>query len=369
MMAEPIRVAQVMGYMNGGGVESVVMNYYRHIDREKVQFDFIVCRGSVGIPKEEIESLGGRIFVVPNYSRIIEFHRAIFQLCRENSWAIVHSHLNALSVFPLHAAMKAGVDCRIAHSHSTGNPIEGLRYLVKITLRRLSRRYSTHCFACSRHAGDWLFGKNSKYEVIYNAIDCDQFRYSPDIRKEIRQELGIHEHVQVIGHIGRFCQQKNQAYLLDLLQAILAERKDVLLMMIGDGDDKPAVAAEVKYRNLDEHIIILPNTKEIWRYYQAFDIFVLPSLYEGLGMVAIEAQLAGLPCILSDNVPRSASLGGRTVYLPLDDGQRWRDQLSHFMDEGASRTAVGVESSGMRNYDINRQAVALAKRYQSYVGR
>ncbi|MFR9005995.1 MAG: glycosyltransferase [Collinsella aerofaciens] len=158
--------------------------------------------------------------------------------------------------------------------------------------------------------------ENSKYEVIYNAIDCDQFRYSPDIRKEIRQELGIHEHVQVIGHIGRFCQQKNQAYLLDLLQAILAERKDVLLMMIGDGDDKPAVAAEVKYRNLDEHIIILPNTTEIWRYYQAFDIFVLPSLYEGLGMVAIEAQLAGLPCILSDNVRVALPLGAYSVSAP-----------------------------------------------------
>ena len=153
-----IRVAQIMGYMDGGGVEQVVMNYYRHIDRSRVQFDFLVCEGSGMVPSDEIEALGGRVFMVPGYRRLPRYMAELERLFREERWPIVHSHVNALSVFPLRAAKKAGVPVRIAHSHSTAGKGEPVKNAAKAVLKCFANVYPTHRMACSRYAGEWLFG-------------------------------------------------------------------------------------------------------------------------------------------------------------------------------------------------------------------
>ena len=170
-MTNPIRVAQIVGKMNGGGVEAVVMNYYRHIDRSKVQFDFLVDSDSTLIPREEIESLGGRVFEVPPYQHVVEYQRELQRLFKQEGWKIVHSHINALSVFPLRAAKKAGVPVRIAHSHSTSGKGEYAKNTLKAVLKTQSNRYPTHRFACSKFAGEWLFGNAAEFDVVYNAID------------------------------------------------------------------------------------------------------------------------------------------------------------------------------------------------------
>lgn len=173
-MTEQIRVAQVVGKMVGGGVEAVVMNYYRHIDRSKVQFDFLVDSDSTLVPREEIESLGGRVFEIPPYQHVVEYQRELQRLFKEENWKIVHSHINALSVFPLRAAKKAGVPVRIAHSHSTSGKGEFAKNVVKGFLKLFSTRYPTDLAACTEYAGKWLFG-SSHFTVFNNAIDLSSF--------------------------------------------------------------------------------------------------------------------------------------------------------------------------------------------------
>lgn len=235
-MANPIRVAQIVGKMNGGGVEAVVMNYYRHIDRSKVQFDFLVDSDSTLLPREEIESLGGRVFEIPPYQHVIEYQRELHRLFKQEGWKIVHSHINALSVFPLRAAKKAGVPVRIAHSHSTSGKGEYAKNALKSVLKTQSNRYPTHLFACSKFSGEWLFGKAAHFEVVYNAIDLDRFRFNVEARAEARADLGLVGDQFVIGHVGRFTAQKNHAFLIDVFTEVAKRRDDAVLLLVGTGE-------------------------------------------------------------------------------------------------------------------------------------
>lgn len=234
----PIRVAQVMGKMLGGGVESVVMNYYRHIDRSKVQFDFLVDADSTRVPEEEIKALGGRVFRIPPYQHPLRYRKELVRLFREEHWPIVHSHINALSVFPLSAAKKAGIPVRIAHSHSTMGKGEFAKNLMKLALRPFSNLYPTERFACSEYAGKWLFGRDANFTVIPNAIELEKFHFDPVIRQETRKELGVADDMFLIGHVGRFMPQKNQAFLVDVLAELLMQEPNTMLAFVGDGPDR-----------------------------------------------------------------------------------------------------------------------------------
>lgn len=268
-MTEPVRVAQVVGKMVGGGVEAVVMNYYRHIDRSKVQFDFLVDSDSTLVPRDEIESLGGRVFEIPPYQHIAEYQRELQRLFKQEGWKIVHSHINALSVFPLRAAKKAGVSVRIAHSHSTSGKGEYAKNALKAVLKTQSNRYPTHRFACSQFAGEWLFGKAAHFEVVYNAIDLDRFRFNAEARAQARADLGL---------------------------------------------------------------------------------------------VGVEAQVSGLPCLLSDAITREVDVTGECKFLPIDSPVVWADEicsLSKKSDEGRDSTSPG----SFVHYDIGQQADWLLRRY------
>ena len=202
--SRPIRVAQVMGKMLGGGVEAVVMNYYRHIDRSRVQFAFLVDADSTRVPRDEIESLGGRVFVVPPYQKPLSYQRELVKLFAEQRWPFVHSHINTLSVFPLRAAQSAGVPVRIAHSHSTSNPNERAKTVLKDILRTQANRYPTARFACGQYAGEWLFGRDQSFAVMPNAIDLQRFKFSYAKRLDLREKLGIDAGAFVVLHMGRF---------------------------------------------------------------------------------------------------------------------------------------------------------------------
>lgn len=249
---EPIRVAQVMGKMLFGGTESVVMNYYRHIDRTKVQFDFIADSDSkMPIPrKEEIERFGGRIFIVPPYQRIHEYIPALIKLFREQKYQIVHAHISTLNVFPLYAAKRAGVPVRISHSHTTAAKGEWRKNILKYSLRPFAKVYATHYAACSEMAGKWLFGKKTmghgEVTILHNAIELDKYKYDENVRKEVRKELGLDEDKFVIGHVGRFCYQKNQDFLIDVFEEVYKRNPNAVLLMVGDGEDLPRIKERVK---------------------------------------------------------------------------------------------------------------------------
>lgn len=365
-MTNPIRVAQIVGKMNGGGVEAVVMNYYRHIDRSKVQFDFLVDSDSTLIPREEIESLGGRVFEVPPYQHVVEYQRELQRLFKQEGWKIVHSNINALSVFPLRAAKKAGVPVRIAHSHSTSGKGEYAKNALKAVLKTQSNRYPTHRFACSKFAGKWLFGKAAHFEVVYNAIDLDRFCFNAEARAQARADLGLVGNQFAIGHVGRFTAQKNHAFLIDVFAEVAKRRDDAVLLLVGTGEAGASVKALVDERGLTDRVKFLGQRSDVNRLYQAFDAFVLPSLYEGLGLVGVEAQVAGLPCLFSDAITREVDVTGESCFLPIDHSKAWIEALSCLVPrKRAERSKLSLKK--FDSYDIYKQSLILTEKYQQFV--
>lgn len=359
----PIRVCQVVGNMNGGGVEQVVMNYYHHVDRSRVQFDFVVTEGSTLVPSQDIEGLGGRVFLVPPYKQLAGFESALYGLFKGHpEWRIVHSHMNALSVFPLHQAARAGVPVRIAHSHSTSGKGELLKNAAKAILRTQANRYPTHRFACSKFAGEWLFGKGVPFEVMYNAIDLDRFWFSAPARAKARAGLGLVGGQVAIGHVGRFMPQKNHGFLIEALARACERRDDLVLLCVGSGEAEALAESSVAERGLSDKVKFLGQRDDVNELYQAFDAFALPSLYEGLCLVGVEAQAAGLPCILSDAITREVDVTGTCDFLPIDDPDVWAEAFCHIEPRTEAERA-GIDHADFANYDIVRQGAWLTERY------
>lgn len=320
---EPIRIAHIVGKWVGGGVEAVIMNYYRHIDRNKIQFDFLCDDDSTNIPYDEIEKLGGRIILVPPYQKVFKYHKELKRIFKENKYKIVHSHINTLSVFPLFAAKCAGVPVRIAHSHSTTNKKEWKKNLLKLALRPFSKVFATKYMCCSELAGRWLFGdkefdKGNVY-ILNNAIDLDKFKYDEKLRIKKRKELGIKDDTLVIGHIGRFVEQKNHRFLIDIFNELHKKNPNSILLLVGQGPLQEEIKEKVHSIGLDDSVIFLGQRNDVNDLYQAMDLFLFPSLYEGLGMVVIEAQAASLPCVVSTEVPTVAKISELIKFVDLKE--------------------------------------------------
>ena len=283
---EKIIVAHIMGKWNGGGVESVVMNYYRNIDRNRIQFHFLCDEDSTDIPYEEIEKLGGKVIVIPPYQKLFKYQKELYRIFKENNYKIIHSHINALSVFPLRIAKKAGVPIRIAHSHSTSNKKEWKKNILKMILRPFSKLYANNYFACTEYAGKWLFGKKvverKELNVINHAIDFKKFEFNENTREELRKELGIKEDVLVIGHVGRFMKQKNHEFLIDVFEKAIKQDDNIYLILVGQGPLEDKIKEMAKEKGIENKILFLGQRNDVNKLYQAMDIFVLPSLYEGL---------------------------------------------------------------------------------------
>lgn len=369
---EPIRIAQIIGKWVGGGVEAVVMNYYRHIDHEKIQFDFICDEDSTNIPYEEIESLGGKVIIIPPYQKINKYVKELTKVLKEGNYKIVHSHINALSVFSLYCAKKAGVPVRIAHSHSTTNKVEWKKNMLKQCLKPFSKLYATDYFACTEHAGRWLFG-NKEYDkgnvyVLNNAIDLDKFKYDEKIRKEKRKELGIKDNQLIIGHIGRFVAQKNHNFLIDIFNEIHKKNNNSILILAGQGPLMDEIKSKVNNLGLTSNVKFLGQRNDANELYQAFDIFLLPSIYEGLGLVLIEAQCAGNLCFASTEVPKIAKTTDNLEFIPLSASpEDWATEILTKIENHQRKVHTNeIKKSG---YDIKEEAKKLEKKYKVYLDR
>lgn len=356
---KPIVVAQIMGKWFGGGVEAVIMNYYRNIDRSKVQFDFICDEDSTNIPYDEIKKLGGRVIICPPYQKIFEYERFLIDLFKKNNYKIVHSNINTLSIFPLRAAKKAGVPIRIAHSHSTTNKKEWKKNLMKQALRPFSKKYATDYFACSELAGRWLFGdktfEQGKVTIINNAIDLDKFKYDEKIRKEKRKELNINDDTLVVGHIGRFVAQKNHTFLIDIFNELHTKEKNSILLLIGQGPLMGEIKQKVEALGISDSVKFLGQRDDVNELYNVMDLFLFPSLYEGLGMVLIEAQANGLPCIASTEVPKIADISSNVQFYDLNDSiDIWLKNYDTNRFKFICKNCI---------YDIKKEAEKLEKYY------
>lgn len=366
MKKQPIIVAQIMGKWVGGGVEAVIMNYYRNIDRSKVQFDFICDEDSTNIPYDEIKKIGGRVIICPPYQKIFEYERFLIDLFKKNNYKIVHSNINALSVFPLRAAKKAEVPIRIAHSHSTTNKKEWKKNLMKQALRPFSKKYATDYFACSELAGRWLFGdktfEQGKVTIINNAIDLDKFKYDEKIRKEKRKELNINDDALVVGHIGRFVAQKNHTFLIDIFNELHKKEKNSILLLIGQGPLMDEIKQKVDSLGISDSVKFLGQRDDVNDLYQVFDMFLLPSLYEGLPVVGVEAQATGNLCIFSSSMTQETKILDTTIFVSLDrNAEEW---LSIILDSYRKfkkyDTTVEITKN---NFNIKKETNKLENQY------
>ena len=360
-MTEPIRVAQMMTDMNYGGVEMVVMNYYRHIDRTKVQFDFFALEGSAVPQREEIEQLGGRVYIVPKYMHLPEYEKEIIRLFKQNQYKIVHSHMNTLSVFSLWGAKKAGIPNRIAHNHSTAGKGETKKNIIKYALRPFAKIYPTKLCACSQYAGEWLYGKKAEFQVFNNAIDLSRYSYDPQKAAAVRKELGLEDKF-VVGHIGRFCYQKNHDFLIDIFNEIHKQRQEGVLLLIGEGELEQDIRNKVMALGLEDSVRFMGKQKDTSKFYQAMNCFVLPSRYEGLPVVGVEAQAAGVPCVMADMVtPETKILESTTFVSPEESAVNWAmavlESASHYQKKD---TSAEMRKAG---FDIITEAEKLESFY------
>lgn len=365
----PVRILHILGSAQRGGTESVVFNYYRSMNQDKVRFDIAIDDNSPCNLPDDILSSDCRVYRIPPYTDLPAYLRAIWKICREGEYQIVHSHMNTLSVFPLFAAWRAGVPVRIAHSHSTaGGGMDFKRDMMKYALRPFSKLFATHYFACSEHAGRWLFGdrafQSGKVQIIRNAVDTKQFVFNGAVREELRKEFQW-ENRYVIGHIGRFSPQKNHVGLIDIFDGVCKRRDDAVLVLIGDAVKETQIAANIRDKiaklGLENRVCILEPRSDIWRFYQAFDALALPSLYEGFGMVALEAQISGLPCVVSERVPKEIAVTDAVRFLPLDAGaDTWADALCNIQGKRGDYAEAFVRAG----YEAKEEAQKLLALYE-----
>ena len=361
-MNKVIRVAQIIGVASNGGVESIVMNYYKNIDRSKVQFDFLVESESQIINKKEIESMGGRVIFIPSYKSLFKYNRALKRIFKENKYDIIHSNMNTLSVFPLRVAKKCGAKIRIAHSHSTSNRKEKLRNFLKNILRKFSKIYATHYFACSEEAGRYQFGdkayNDGKVAIINNAIDFEKFKYNETIRKNIRKEYGVENNL-VIGHVGRFVSVKNHSFLIDVFSQICKKEPSSCLLLVGEGPLQSEIVEKVESLGLKDKVIFAGSSCNVAALYNAMDVFAFPSLYEGLGMALIEAQINGTKCVYSQAIPKEAIISDKAFVADISNEKEWVSKISENFNLNRSKSLLYNEEK----FDIRIQSGELVNKY------
>lgn len=367
-MSDVIRILHMIGSFECGGSQAMVLNLYKAIDRNCVQFDFIVDHPDLMDMAPAFSSLGANIYRMPTFkgTNISEVKAAWNQFFTQHpEYKIFHTHVRSYASLFLPIAKKHGL-ITIAHSHNTSNG-KGMSSVLKYLLQLPIRKQADYLFACSDIAGEWLYGKKAvkgdNYKVINNAIESRRFIFNKTVRKAIREELGI-QNCFVIGNVGRLVTQKNQAFLLKIFREVLSQKKDARLLILGDGelrDDLVRLSQELK---ISDAVFFLGSKTNVQDYYQAMDIFVFPSLWEGLGIVAVEAQAAGLPCVVSDQVPNQADIGaGLVQYLPLTDStSEWCNAILNTNSDDRRDMSKQVKQAG---YDIADNAKWLQEFYLS----
>lgn len=330
---DPIRIAQVLNRMDSGGIEMVLVNYYCNMNHARIQFDFYYANTSSNPNKKALQEMGAGMYPIPSYTKPLAFHRALYSAFKEKGYQIVHVHLNTMSVFALFAAWRAGVPVRICHNHSTAHWSEGQTTLLKYMLRPFNKLFANRYYACGRVAGRWLYGRrcmrHDQVTIIPNAIDTKRFAYDKMARAQLRKELEIHENSYVIGHVGRFCHQKNHRFLLHVFKDFLLANPDAILLLIGEGKTQKEIRMLADTLGIGQRVIFAGVRGDADKLYSAMDVFCLPSYYEGMPLVAWEAQCNGLPCLFSDQVTREAALRKDVKFLSLERPEAWLEALMH----------------------------------------
>lgn len=362
---EPLRILQIFTILNRGGAEMNIMNYYRNIDRDRIQFDFLVHRPEEGVFEKEIIELGGRIFRLPpiNPLNLREYKNDVKKFFEDHpDYQIVHGQLSELGVFIYEEAKKRRIPVIIAHAHNSK-----MDWDIKAPFRiwwknRMKRSVNTY-FTCGADAAQWLVGHKlaGRAYTMTNAISVDKFKYNPLIRKKIRDDLQSGDSINII-NVARFNKQKNHLFLLEVFAELLKLSANYHLYLVGDGDLKPDIRDKIKQLGISAQVTLLGIREDIEELLQAMDLFCFPSLYEGLGVAFIEAQASGIRCVISDGVPKEAILVEDNVkVIPLKKSAAdWAAEIKEFSAYDRKDVSEVIKAKG---YDIVENARSLERKY------
>ena len=366
-----IRILHSVSNMDRAGIETMLMNYYRHIDRKEVQFDFLCNKKKPGAYDEEIRSLGGKIYHTPglNPFKYLTYLKYMKKFFLENDcYRIVHAHNGAFVVYPLFAAKVNGIENRISHVHSASFTVD-YKWPLKIFCKRFISLVTTNKWACGKVAAKFYYGDKAvlkgETKVINNAIEVERFIYNPEKREELRRKYNLENNI-VIGHAGRFSSQKNHTFLIDIFDEIRKINPNTRLVLLGDGELEDTIKEKVQRLNLTEYVLFLGNVKNVNEWYQAFDVFVLPSIWEGLPVVGVEAQAADLPCVFSEDITDEIKIISKTKFLNRDlEKVKWAQEIleSAKIKERKDQREV-IKDAG---YDIRYEAEKLVMLYKQMI--
>lgn len=347
-----------------GGMESHMMNYFRYADKEKVHIDFCVQSydSCGGVYDDEIRQRGSEIFVLPKFSkRPLAYMKGLKALLSSGRYQVVHSHCDAMNYRVLRIAEECGVPVRIAHSHNTQHVLATkLKYAYYEFCRKRQSKYATDRWACSMKAGRWLFD-GYEFSMIPNAIPCEKFFYDASVRDAVRREYGLSDSDIVLGHVGRFDYQKNHAFLVRVLRQLNDPRYK--LMLVGDGWLRQQIEEQVQKEKLEEQVIFVGEVPDPHRYYNAMDLLIQPSLFEGFPVVLLEAQANGLHAIVSDCVTDEVNLFGSVTFQSLQEEQ-WVNAIRTAVHDRVSDAAEQIDRCG---YNIKTAALKLSDKYAALV--
>lgn len=363
-----IRILHILHSMNRGGAEAMLMNYYRNIDRTRVQFDFLLTEQKRCLFEDEIESLGGRVFRVPllHMSNPLPYINGLKRFFRGHpEYQIVHSHTSSKSAVPLWIAKKCGIPVRIAHSHnnkSEGGVSGWVRDFLKIPLKSVA----TDFFACGEEAAIWLYGQNmwktGVVKILANAIPVEKYAYDVKQRKSVRECYAILPNTLVLGMVARFSGQKNHMFALDVMKALKDKGNDVKLLLVGEGEMKNEIVKKMKELCIGDDVVMTGVVSDVYNYLQAMDVVLMPSFNEGLPVSLIEAQANGLHCVVSDRVPVEVNVTGNVMFLPLDVNN-WVDCIMTNKEHYMVRDEQALEKVRKAGYDIKEASEMLEEWY------
>ncbi len=362
-MMKKIKICHVIGDFVNGGVESVIYNYFSHMDLDKFEVHIIGHGIKVKACADRFSDMGFVIHnITPksvNFTRSLAEMKAIF---KENKFDIIHSHLTEWACVPMFLGWLCGVKVRINHSHMAEKP-KGLKNKVYYGVRlQLGKLFATDYFACGEDAGRYLFGDrevdSGKVTILPNAIDFNKYCFNLSVRNKMRSALGLRDITMVIGHVGRFFEQKNHQFLVEIFKDYHEKNPNSVLLLFGDGELREKVEEKVNVLGLRDAVRFMGVQQNMSDWYQVMDIFVLPSLYEGLPVVGVEAQAVGLPCLFSDQITKEIGISSETKFLPINKGTKpWVESI------GFDRKRDSAPCVDMERYDISKRAHNLQEFY------
>ncbi len=364
---EPIRVLHILHSMNRGGAENAIMNYYRHIDREKVQFDFLLTEPAKCQFEDEILSLGGRVFRVQRLTirNPLPYLVGVWRFYKSHpEYRIVHSHTSSKSFFPLLIAKLTGIPVRICHSHGSRSEV-GMNGTIRDFLKPFLKASANHYIACGNDAAVWLYGtrflQKGKVVLFPNVIEAGHFDYNKAVRDKLRLSLGIKDSTIALGCTARFSAVKNHVFLLSLFKEFHKRVTDSVLILVGDGELKEDIVDMVLTMGIKDSVIMPGVVSNVSDYVQAMDFFFLPSINEGIPLSLIEAQVSGLRCFVSEGVPRESDKTGLVSFLSLDEGpEYWARQIADNIEYRRNSHLDDIVKAG---YDAPTSAQKLEQFY------